>query len=81
MGGGSKLLICAKSTEWWCREGQAGLKVVLGSGKVGQQRGIQAKQVERRRMAKMAPIMGWLQRAVGSRGQARDNGCKEGDAL
>lgn len=51
--------------------GQGGLKEVLGSGKVAQQRGIQAKRVERRRMEKMAPIMGWLQRAVGKRGQAR----------
>lgn len=47
------------------------MKVVLGFGRTAQQRGIQAKRVERRRMAKMAPIMGWLQKAVGSRGQAR----------
>lgn len=49
--------------------GQGGFKVVLESGRVAQQRGIQAKRVERRRMAKMAPIMGWLQKAVGRRGQ------------
>lgn len=61
--------------------GQGGLKVVLGSGRVAQQRGIQAKRVERRIMAKTAPIMGWLQKAVGRRGQARRRGLSKEELM